>query len=120
MKKLVLILLLTISFSYSETIGEASRKLSSELIDCFNENYKLGYAVFGNINVFNMDSMGIIGDYMSDKCPRAKWEFDRIRKEWTPNGAETIIAYALSNVLMAMSNKLKEKANDFIKYGNTR
>lgn len=120
MKKLVLILLLTISFSYGETIGEASRELSAELIDCFNENHKLGYAVFGNINVLNMESMGIIGDYMSDKCPRAKWVFERIRNEWPPNGAETIIAYALSNVLMAMSNKLKEKANDFIKYGNSR
>lgn len=120
MKKLVLILLITFSFSYGETVGEASGKLSDKLIDCFNENHQLGYAVFGNINVLKMDSIGIIGNYISDKCPRANWELNRIQREWTDRNREIIVSYALADVLHAMSNKLREKANDFIEYGNTR
>lgn len=118
MKKLVLILLITFSFSYGETVGEASGKLSDKLIDCFNENHQLGYAVFGTIN---MDSIYIIANYISDKCPRANWELNRIKREWTTDrNREIIVSYALADVLHAMSNRSREKANDFIEYGNTR
>lgn len=118
MRKLAIISILLISFSYGETIGSAKEKILSSMIDCFNDNPIRGYAVFSQIHSSDKDSISKLLDYFNQYCPYVYARISNVLGNAPENQVRQVMFYAFADMLRAIANKLNEKANGFSRLGN--
>lgn len=123
MKKIVFGLMLIMSFSYAKTIEDSVIVLTDAMIDCFNKDPAKGYLIFSIPNVYDYNSLDtsikIVSDYLSKYC---RYESNIIVNElggWNKQEKYIIYLYAQGRMLRIIANKLREKANDFIRLGNS-
>lgn len=102
MKKLALISILLISFSYGETIGSASKKITDSMIDCFNDNPIRGYAIFSQIHSDDMDSASKLLDYFNEYCPYVITRISNVLGNAPVNQVRQVMFYAFADILRAM------------------
>ena len=122
-KKIVLIVILTISFSYAKTIGDSTTILTDAMIDCFNKDPAKGYLIFSIPNVYDYDSleysMKIVSEYMFQNCRYQSNIMVNELEQWGNQRDRYIIyLYATGRMLRTIADKLREKANSFIELGN--
>ena len=120
MKKIPLIAILLISFSYGETIGSATNKITDSMIDCFNDNPIRGYAVFSQIHFENKDSVNKLLDYFNQYCPYVIARISNVLGNAPANQVRQVMFYAFADMLRAIANKLNEKASGFANLGNSQ
>lgn len=118
MKKLALIAILLISFSYGETIGSATKKITDSMVDCFNDNPIRGYAIFSQIHSEDKDSVSKLLDYFNEYCPYVYARISNVLGNAPDNQVRQVMFYAFADMLRAIANKLNEKANGFSRLGN--